>query len=508
MKNKLLFAQCFREMSYQNITYKNPMEYYNYLICTYPKIKKWAKPEIFSQFKAWPDDVSLFINKESPIIAGAFIKANLKTPVYVMEGAATPERIIEELESDNYTHVGFGVYVNSYSTYVECAKAVKEAFPEIVLIAGNVGVLFEGTEKYVDHICIGRGVPFLRKLFNEDMNSRYTAGMVSDQLYLVYKNQQITQNMIAITSKIGCPNNCDFCITNKFFKEFSGELITPQEAYDILKEHRKRIGNKDFITWVAEPTAIVSHDWWYELFDLFRDETGDYQIVLETTSISLKRFNFEKAMNSALRFFAVAMGVDLFDKYYKKNQNVDFKKIISKLEDHGIGTYITDMVGFPDQTEEDVWNEIDKLLDLDPCMYEIHNLKVLPKIPLWNKLKEEGKLLDLPKEFYYIHGFQAFKHDHFKPGFEDMWPLIFKIRSYIERESGNAACNYYRVMKKVLKRKIKNRKVFERNKKLYQALSKAIFPAWKKFFDPSEKQIRNYLSKIDVLESELLEIYS
>ncbi len=495
MKNKLLLGQCYRRY-YQ--PYHSPSRFKERLITECPGIEEWAKPEIFSQFEDWPDDVTLDTDKEAPNIAGNFLKANIQTPCKVLDGCATPEMLLEELEKDNYTHVGLGIFVAAYNTFIECAKAVRENYPDIVLIAGNVGAMFEGTERYVDLICRGRGVPFLRKLFNENLAVPYKPGLIMGTLRIKYKKQIIHRNLVDIVTKIGCPEKCDFCVTNKYFNgEFSGELVTPKEVHDSLVNHRKFLGNKDFTVYFNEPTAITNHKWWYELIELFEDEPGDYPIIMPTTASSLKNFDLESTMNSALRIDLVNIGIESFDNTYRKNNHIDLAKLIKRLSEHGVAVFATYIIGFPYQTEKDIWGGIDQLLKLNAAGYGILNLKVLPGTDTWKTLKAQGKLLDLQNAFYYLNGFQSFRHDHFRPGFVDIWPLIFRIYLHIEKESGNLSNAFYVLMKNLVNKKAKNWRLFKRNMKLYQMISKSIFPAWKEFFKPSEEQIRNYLKQID-----------
>ena len=498
MNYKLLLGQCYRAMPPTSIPCKIPSKYREYLITAYPEIEKWVSPEIFAQFEDWSDDILFVIEKDQPNIAGNFLKANIQTPCKVLDGCATPKMLLEELKKDNYTHVGLGIFVAAYNTFIECANAVRENYPDIVLIAGNVGATFEDSERYVDLICSGRGVPFLRKLFNEDVDAPYKIKLSKSSYRSKYKNQVIQRDLVELTTKIGCPEKCDFCVTNKHFNgEFSGELVTPEEVHNCLVNHRKTLGNKDFSIYFNEPTAITNHKWWYELFELFEDEPGDYPIFMATTASSFKNFDLGGMLNSALRIDLVNIGIESFDNIYRKNKNIDLAKLIKKLSEHGTGVFATYIVGFPYQTEQDIWNEIDQLLKLNAFSYGIHNLKVLPGTDTWKTLKAQGKLLDLQKDFYCLHGFQSFKHDYFRPGFVDIWPLIYRIRMHIERECGNLSNSLYVLMKNLVNKKAKNWRLFKRNMKLYQGMSKSIFPAWKKFFNPSEEQISNYLKRID-----------
>lgn len=510
-KNKLLLAECVKPMGFFSLPYHTPSEYQKFLLNDYANVKKWFKrnsnikkwvtEDIFTQFEDWPADASFIIEKKATSIALHFLKDNIATDCKIIKGPATPERVLEELEKDSYTHVGFGVFVGAYNTFTECVKVVRKKYPHITILAGNVGTMFKQTKKYADIVCRGRGVPFLRKLFNEDIHAPYKPGLSSDILELKYNHVMIKRNIVEFVTKIGCPQKCDFCITNKYFDgKFSGLLVSPEDARDALVGHRKALGNRNFTTHFCEPTAITDHKWFYELIELFEDEQGYYPLILPTTAISLKNFDIERTMNSAMKIDSVGIGIENFDKNYRKNQHVDIIELFKKLADYGIVVYASYIVGFPHQTEEDIWYEINKLLKLDAALYEIHNIKILPETPLWDELKTKGKLLKLPAEFYYMHGFQSFKHDHFRPGFIYMWPLIFRIRMHIEREIGNFSSNYYALKKNLVNKKPKDWRLFKRDMKMYQKVSRSVFPGWLKFFKPSERQIHNYLKKTDSMD--------
>jgi len=113
-------------------------------------------------------------------------------------------------------------------------------------------------------------------------------------------------------------------------------------------------------------------------------------------------------------------------------------------------------------------------------------------------LVKANKQIDIPPEFYYLHGFQSFKHDNFQQGFKDIWPLMYKIHFYIERETGPIAINYYTLMKNLLQKRPKNKILIKGYMKLYRLISEKMFYPWKTFFKPTSKKIENYLNKIDM----------
>ncbi len=495
---KLLLVRCFNySVGLRNISYTDPMNFYKIMKRTYPSLGDYLNIETFQNLDTWDKKAFVNYNVISPNISGEFLKKNISTPTKVIHESATPELVIEELRKDNYTHLGISINSNSYNDFIKLTQEVKKYFPNVITIAGNSGALREGTEKYVDHVCLGRGVPFLRKLFKEDIDKPYNPIFVEGKIYFTW-GKTIERDTLYLVSKIGCHNKCDFCLTQIFFKgEFSGEICTPEKIRQGLLDYRKKLGNRNFITYLAEPTAIFTHKWWYELFDLMRNDKGDFPLILMTTARSLDKLDFNRLINSAVRFDTIYIGIESFSRKYGKTKRVDIKKLIERLRKYGIAAYVSFMVGFPEQSEESIWEEIDQLIALNGAQYDVHNLRLVPNTPLWKELKSEGKLLDVPEEIAWIKGFQAFKHMYFQPGFVDIYPLMYKILYYIEQYTGPISANYYVLKKNLLKIHNKNRGILRANMKLYKGMSIRAFESWKAFFKPNEEQIRNYLRRID-----------
>ena len=279
-----------------------------------------------------------------------------------------------------------------------------------------------------------------------------------------------------VVTKLGCINNCDFCITKHLFDgKFTRPFFTPQQMHDKIIEYRKTV-NGDLSILFCETQAIIKKEWWYDLFDLFNDEPEEYSVMAATSIASLKNFDFNRISNSSLRFFGFNVGIETFSKQYEKNiKHLETKVIIDKLTDYGIATYATMIIGFDHQTRESIWNDIYRVVDLDIYGITVHNLKVLPETPLWDEYKKSGRLLDVPNDFYYLEGFQAFTHPYFKPGFEDMLPLTYEIYEYIDKERGPSLLSLMQLYNNIPKQ----RKSFKRKIRQYKKISKALFPSWK-----------------------------
>jgi len=495
--NKILFVQVYAGGGIASeFLYRKPSDYRTHLLKTYPQMKKWAREEVFDEIREWPDDVAIQASVDDINVSGHFIAVNIKTPSKVLDSPINPEILISELRKDSYTHVGFSIISNDYSNFVKCARVVKDFDSSIITLAGGPGAMFEKTKDYVDHVCVGRGVPFLRKLFNEKIDDPYKLKIMSNLYHLKYLNLETSTILHRMVTKIGCPYKCDFCVTpNMYGGKYTGELFTPPYIHDELIKFRDKIGENKLSIYFEEPTSVVSLKWWYDLFDLFKEDDGDFAFYVYGVTSILEKLDLEKISNSAARFHLVNFGIESFNKNYSKNSNVNMKSLIRKFSDHGILTNPNYIIGFDFDNKESVMDDIKRLVDLGATMNTVLHLHPHPMTSVWKELESQNRLLDVPIEFHFIHGFQSFKHPNFKPGFEDMLPLLNKIYQYIQTETGGKIVTYIQVMKNLLNY-TNHPKLFKKDIKNLISMGKMVYPKWKKFFNPSELQDKNYLSKI------------
>lgn len=478
-------------------------KYRTLLLKDYPQMEKWITKEPFKLKPIWPEAPILDYQWESShggkSVTGEFLAANLETPTKVLYGFLSTKQVINELrkgkeENFPYTHVGFSIFVAAYSKFIECAQAVKKFDKNIITIAGNAGSLFPETDQYVDYICRGDGIPFLRKILNEEMDKPYKLELIPQELFFRFYGIEMKMKVVRLVTKLGCPNKCDFCITHHLYNgKCTKPFFTPQQVHNKLVDYRKQMKKKDLIILFCEPQAIINKKWWYDLFELFEGESEDYTIALLTSLASIKTFDLDRISKSSLRFSFINLGIESFTQKYSKNiKYQETKDVIKKLANYGIGTYASFIIGFDHHTHESVWEEIRQLVDLDVAQIEIFNLKPLPETPLWEAYKKGGRLLDIPYDFYYIPGFQPFIHPHFKPGFEDMLPLMYDIYEYYEKERGTSVLKLIELYNNIPKQS----KQLQRTIKFLKIGARTLFPSWKKYLNPSPQQIENYLKQL------------
>lgn len=501
IQNKILFVQVYAGGGIgSEFLYRRPSDYKKMLLSTYPQLKEWILDKSFNDLKDWPDQTNIRFEVDDINLQGRFLAANINTPSKVIDIPINPKLLISELEKDTYTHVGFSIISNDYSNFIQCAQAVKKYDSAIKTIAGGPGSMFEQTKNFVDYICLGeRGEIFLRKLFNEDLKEPIKLIIIPNRVYIKYRNQNLPIELYRTVTKVGCPFSCDFCTTPILYnRKYTGEFFSPQFVHDALIELRDRIKEKKITVYFEEPTSIYNLKWWYKLMDLFKEDYGDFAFYLYSVTSVLDKLDLDRISNSAARINLVNFGIESFNKSYDKNLNVNLKSLIKRFSDYGIWTNPNYIIGYDFDTKESVWEDVKKLIDLGADINTVLHLHPHPMTSIWNKLVSEQRLLNVPPEYHYIHGFQSFLHPHFKPGFRDMLPLLYNIYNYIESETGDKIISMAQTMINLLKH-TKNPNIIKNEIKLYKSIGKMLYPHWKLFFNPNETQDANFQFKLKIL---------
>ena len=499
-KNKLLLINQFRwgGITYEYMYYIGLRKMRDVILKDFPEMESYMPEKAFDYDPMWSERLKFSLRDYDSSPSCSFIADNLETPTEIMVGDISVAEVIKKLENSEkrgepFTHVGFSVFATGYSLFVETAKAVKKFDRNIITIAGNVGAMFPGTEKLVDIVGKGDGIPILRRLLGEDITRPYKLELIPAKNVLSIYDVEVKVDLAQMVTKLGCPNTCDFCITRKLFDgKFTKSFFTPQQVHDKLVDYRRNL-KKDFAILLCEPQVVNNKRWWYELFDLFNDEPEDYPIMAATTQASMKNFDFDRVSNSSMRFYGVNIGIESFSLDYSKNgKNENTKALIKRLADYGILTYGSIIIGFDHQNKESVWKEVKRAVDFDMYALSVHNLKLLPETSFWHEYNKAGRVLDVPYDFYYIEGFQTFTHPHFKPGFEDMLPLIYDIYEYIEKERGTPLLSFMECLDNIPKK----REIFEKRIETYRKVASFLYPSWKENLNPTREQEEKYLQRL------------
>ncbi len=450
-------------------------------------------------YKLNPFNSLIYANAlNAPNIEGHYLATNIpEIDSLVVDESCTSNEIHKILDkNDDITHIAISAYAHGLDRVVNLINTIKKDYSDKTLYVGNVGAAFSYVQKLVkaENICLERGVPWLRKKFGLPKLNREEyeiSHLIADSNLL-----PVNMKILYLVTQIGCPYNCDFCITaNLQYNPFSNA----KQIINYLEKAREKVGN-DIFVYLCEPNACFPERTWKEIFRYFMNEgkSDKNMYILCLISLAhLQKFNLRKIQSeSSLKFFLVNYGIEsTLSGGYKKNQGVT-NQFIQSLSDLGIITNHNFIIGLPHHNEKNIDIEIQNNIEYDSCWYFISTLKPLPLTETYNQLNKEGRIFgdDLPPEFICRDGFFSFNHPNLGRGFS---ALKYAFKSYYETEK--KVIDVYSMFAKTIENSpiIEHEKSLIRVVKTFQKLSKLNYTLFEPRMEAHLNEI--YKTRLDSL---------
>lgn len=362
-----------------------------------------------------------------------FIASNINTPTTVLH-YPTKRIFIKELKK-GYDYVGIGFVVCTFPKAIELCELVRREAPDTKIVLGGYGTVLEECDQYADYVCREEGVNFLKRLIGEDRVDNFKIPLIKRPLKIM---SVPSKQEVIIPTGLGCSRGCDFCCTSHFFdRRYCPLLKTGREIHEVMYSadfSKNNIMNVSFIDedFLADRKKIT------EMARLNSQEIE--KLILFncfSTLQSLSQYTIEELLSMGLS--GVWVGVESKKADYPKLRNIDVAQMINDLKNAGINVLISMIIGYDWHDEKTVEEDIQYLLSLKPTLSQFMLYSPCPQTPLYSKMKEENRLLDVP--YRYQDGFHAlFKHPHFsteelenlimqffKREYEELGPAIFRV---------------------------------------------------------------------------------
>ncbi|NQU07834.1 MAG: radical SAM protein, partial [Candidatus Abyssubacteria bacterium] len=343
----------------------------------------------------------IFTHEGHMHLVGSFIIAqNISVPAVVLDHP-TMENWIEEVKK-GYDYVGISALTPNLESVMEMCRMVKKHSPKSQTILGSfvaqsVGAYYpeEEWKKLVDHIVLGDGVRWFREFLGEDTSApvrqhflpRCGFGSVS---WLNIWGEGDTAPLIAA---VGCDRGCDFCTTTTHFGGKRHVLVSPEQVKNEIKMWQKRVPGTRFIIYEEDQ----DRDFINELGRLQREDPeldfSQYSITILTSINTLSTYpDLDELAHNNVNFIFIGLESKFApDEGYGKRVG-DAKEILHKLYARGIGTTLGWMAGFDFHTRETMEEDFQYFLACEPPTAQLTRVTPYPGTPLYNRLKEEGRI--------------------------------------------------------------------------------------------------------------------
>ena len=218
-----------------------------------------------------------------------------------------------------------------------------------------------------------------------------------------FNQHQMKMRVLSVQTTRGCPYRCSYChnlfgkkLRKRSVENVIGELKLMKERYNVeevefiddifnldierAKQIFRRIIEEKLDLKFSFPNGLRSDRMDEELLDLFR-EGGAYRLV-----------------------FAIESGTPRIQKLVRKNLDLDkAEENIVQAAKRGFSLGGFFMMGFLDETEEEVWNTINFALKSELHTAAFFVVTPFPNTEIWQQAREMGYDLSANPENYFAH---------------------------------------------------------------------------------------------------------
>ncbi len=340
------------------------------------------------------------------------IANNIEAPTTVLDFPGL--RRFENEVAKGYDYVGISSIVPNFQKVKRMVELVREVSPRSKIIIGGFCAAVENLDKImdVDHVCVGEGISFMRELLGEAPEFKFkNPDVFAESRELLGVPIFWVKNPHIITG-LGCSYGCDFCSPSHFFSQHHIRYIkTGQELFDEMVRVTKRFGSTE-ITFIGDDNFFMDMKRARELRDAVVKNGRMFNIFLFGSANLVMEFGIPELAEMGV--YLIWIGRESRFDPYPKNRKIDLKALLDELRKHGIKTILSSILFLDNHTQENIWEDIDDHLACRPDFSQFAHYSPAPGTPLWERMKEEGRLLrDIP--FEDCHAFKQpwFVHPQF-----------------------------------------------------------------------------------------------
>jgi len=364
-----------------------------------------------------------------------YIAKNIATPAIVLQ-YPTMKQFKKELKK-GYDYVGISFVIATFGKLKKMCAMVRDVAPGSKIILGGYGTMLPECDRLADHVCRGEGVDFMRLLLQEAPDNEPKKHVVYSTTAKIV-GFPLMKGAVVLAG-LGCPHGCEFCATSHFHKTQHIPLIkTGADLHREIRRVQDILGDRNL------PIGIIEEDFLLQkeraagyLECVKKEDSYPARISCFASAYSVAQWDPEDLVRMGIE--VVWIGVESSKAAYKKLKGLDVKAIFESLHAHGINTLASLILGHDFHTVENVWEDLDYLVSLKPSLSQILILTPACGTPLFDRLKKEGRLLDIPNKHW--DGFHlAFDHPHI--GKQKMEELILEFYDEEYRRLGPSAIRF------------------------------------------------------------------
>ncbi|MGA2823701.1 MAG: hypothetical protein ABSE72_09270 [Bacteroidales bacterium] len=343
--------------------------------------------------------------------ANHLLAQNINVPSVILEYPRWDDFIAEVKKG--YSIIGISALPVHLESVLKMCRYIRENSPKTKIILGcyaglalNAVMEKEKIKENVDFICLGEGIKFIRQLLGEDIERPISQRLMPKGGGSPKFITKFPKGAIGfLVSGLGCPGSCDFCSSTALYDHKRIEMLSPEKLVEHMYLYNKNFPELSNIfvieedhfrwpeylrkikePWESHPDMVESMDWFafgsMDFIGKFAEKYG-WDMIAEI-GIGVLFIGVESKFGDLLK--------------YKKRSEVDPKPLFKKLHSMGIRTVGSWICGWDFHNQTNIIEDLNYFVALQPTYQQLTRLSPFPGTPLYEQLKTENRLQDVPWE--------------------------------------------------------------------------------------------------------------
>jgi hypothetical protein len=341
------------------------------------------------------------------------IANNISAPTTVLD-FPTLERFRREVRR-GYDIVGIGAIMPNFTKVKRMVEETRELSPRSTIVIGGFCAIVPDLDKVmdVDHVCVGEGISFMRDLLGEPAEFKFqNPDVFAENRELLGVPLFGLQQNPHIVVGLGCSYGCDFCNVTHFFGRKHIRFFTNgRDLFAEMLRVEKRF-RSNVIVFIGDDNFLIDLDRAEQLRQAVVESGKVFKTMIFGSADRAAKFGPERLAEMGCDTIWIGREGKFSD--YRKNRGTDLKGLVAELRRFGIKTILSSILLLDSHTKANIGGDVEDHLACRPVFSQFAHYSPAPGTPLYDRLKEEGRLLSgIPYEE--MHAFKQpwFHHPEF-----------------------------------------------------------------------------------------------
>ncbi len=325
------------------------------------------------------------------------IQANIDAPCTLLD-FPSQERFIAEIRDNDYDVIGIGAIMPNVGKVKRMCELIRQYRPHATIVVGGhiAGKDDMGRGIDADVIVRGDGIRWFRRFLGEkeDAPIRHPAVFsgFGARIMGINLGQRPGGTAAILIPSVGCPVGCNFCSTSALFGgkgNFLNFYETGDELFSVMSRISKELKTRSFF--VLDENFLLHRKRTLRLLELMETHEKNWSLYVFSSARVLESYTIEQLAGLGIGW--VWMGLEGENSAYQKLRRVDTRRLVQRLQSHGIRVLGSSIIGLEDHTPDNIDAVIDRAVSHNTVFHQFMLYMPNAGTPLYEEHLRQGTLL-------------------------------------------------------------------------------------------------------------------